>query len=666
MKKALLVATLLLFASPPSQLFADEEASTRIGKRLEGFTLKDFLGTTHSLRDLDDSRLVVIAFLGTECPLVRLYGPRLEQLAGDYQDTDVTFLGINANRQDSVTEIASYVRRHGISFPILKDTANKLADSLEAERTPEVFVLDQQRRVRYHGRIDDQYGVGFIREQVTRSDLKVALDELLAGEPVSVPVTIATGCYIGRIREPDNSSSITYSSQVSRVLQKHCVECHRQGDIAPFSLTDYDEVVGWADTIAEVIKLQRMPPWHANPKHGHFLNQRLMTDKEKQLIYDWVSAGAPEGDRADLPRPRTFLKGWQLPRQPDRIVEMSETPFTVAAQGTIEYQYFVVDPGFTEDTWIQAAEVIPGNRQVVHHAIVFVRPPKLDPSQGMGWLTAYVPGQSILSLPEHQAKLVPAGSQLVFQMHYTPTGREQEDKTSVGLLLADPAKVTERVISKLVINRNFEIPPGAENHRIDAVADRFPKGSRLLAISPHMHLRGKSFRFYVKQGGKSRILLDVPRYDFNWQHVYALQTPLELTDGISIHCSGFFDNSENNLVNPDPSAVVRWGDQTWEEMMLGFMEIAVPLKTKKPGRVFQERELTAKEEAEAARAARDLLKRFDKNGDGRVERAEVPDSFAVFAFRRMDHDGSKTISYEEALRASRISVRVQRFRRLNR
>jgi hypothetical protein len=444
------------------------------------------------------------------------------------------------------------------------------------------------------------------------------------------------------------------------------VECHRQGDIAPFSLTDYDEVVGWADTIAEVIKLQRMPPWHANPKHGHFLNQRLMTDKEKQLIYDWVSAGAPEGDRADLPRPRTFLKGWQLPRQPDRIVEMSETPFTVAAQGTIEYQYFVVDPGFTEDTWIQAAEVIPGNRQVVHHAIVFVRPPKLDPSQGMGWLTAYVPGQSILSLPEHQAKLVPAGSQLVFQMHYTPTGREQEDKTSVGLLLADPAKVTERVISKLVINRNFEIPPGAENHRIDAVADRFPKGSRLLAISPHMHLRGKSFRFYVKQGGKSRILLDVPRYDFNWQHVYALQTPLELTDGISIHCSGFFDNSENNLVNPDPSAVVRWGDQTWEEMMLGFMEIAVPLKTKKPGRVFQERELTAKEEAEAARAARDLLKRFDKNGDGRVERAEVPDSFAVFAFRRMDHDGSKTISYEEALRASRISVRVQRFRRLNR
>jgi peroxiredoxin len=665
MKKPLFLATLLLLASFPGTLPA-EDANPQIGRQLDDFTLNDFLGTAHSLRDLDDSKLVVIAFLGTECPLARLYGPRLEELAGDYQDTGVTFLGMNANRHDSVTEIASYARRHGISFPILKDTANKLADVLGAKRTPEVFVLDQERRVRYHGRIDDQYGVGFVREQATRLDLKIALDELLAGTPVSVPVTIATGCHIGRIVEPDNSSSITYSNQVSRVLQKHCVECHRPGDIAPFSLTDYDEVVGWADTIAEVIQLQRMPPWHANPEHGRFLNQRLMTDEEKKLVYDWVSAGAPEGDRADLPPPRTFLEGWQLPRKPDLEVWMGTTPFTVAAQGTIEYQYFVADPGFTEDTWIQAAEVFPGNRQVVHHAIVFIRPPELDPSQGMGWLTAYVPGQSILSLPEGQAKLVPAGSKFIFQMHYTPTGREQEDRTRVGLLLADPAKVTEQVISMLVINRDFEIPPGADNHRIDAVVDRFPKGSRLLAISPHMHLRGKSFRFNVREGDKSRILLDVPHYDFNWQHIYALETPLELKDGISIHCIGHFDNSENNLVNPDPSAVVRWGDQTWEEMMLGFMEISVPRNLKKPGEVFQDRPLTEKEETEAVTAARDLVKRFDKNGDGRVERAEVPDSFAVFAFRRMDRDGSKTISYEEALSASRRSVLQQRFRRLNR
>ena len=527
-------------------------------------------------------------------------------------------------------------------------------------------MLERDRQVRYQGRVDDQYGVGFARDRVTRPDLTMALDELLADRPVSVPVTVATGCHIGRIVEPDNSSSITYSNQVSRLLQKHCVECHRTGDIAPFSLTDYDEVVGWAETIAEVIELHRMPPWHANPEHGHFLNQRLMTEDEKQLIYDWVSAGAPEGNPANLPPARTFLDGWQLPRMPDQVVKMGAAPFTVAAQGTIEYQYFVADPGFTEDTWVQAAEVLPGNRQVVHHAIVFIRPPELDPSQGMGWLTAYVPGQTILSLPDGQAKLVPAGSKFIFQMHYTPTGRTQEDNTRVGLLLADPATVKEQVITMLAINRNFEIPPGADNHRVVATVDNFPAGSRLLAISPHMHLRGKSFRFQASQGKESQILLDVPHYDFNWQHIYALKTPLELPPGLSIRCTGHFDNSSTNLANPDPTAVVRWGDQTWEEMMLGFMEIAVPLKTDKPGKVFQERPLTEKEEAIAATAARDLVNRFDKNGDGRVERPEVPDSFAVFAFRRMDQDGNKSISYKEALSASRRSVLVERFRRLNR
>jgi peroxiredoxin len=665
MKQVLFSAVLLLLPCFHGGVPA-ADTDPQIGRQLENFTLNDFLGTAHSLKDLGDSKLVVIAFLGTECPLARLYGPRLEELNVAYKDSGITFLGVNSNRHDSVTEIAAYARRHQITFPILKDTANTLADTLGADRTPEVFLLDQERRVRYHGRIDDQYGVGYIREKVSRADLTLAIDELLSGKPVSVPVTVATGCHIGRIVEPDNSSPVTYSDQVSRIFQKYCVECHREGDIAPFSLTDYDEVVGWADTIAEVIEQQRMPPWHANPKYGHFLNQRLMTAGEKQLVYDWVSRGAPEGDPANLPAPRTFLEGWQLPRKPDRVVEMSTTPFTVAAQGTIEYQYFVTDPGFTEDTWIQAAEVVPGNRRVVHHAIVFIRPPKLDPSQGTGWLTAYVPGQSILSLPDHQAKLVPAGSKFIFQMHYTPTGREQHDTTRIGLLLADPEKVTEQVLTMLAINRDFEIPAGADNYPIDASIDTFPEGSRLLAISPHMHLRGKSFRFTVKEGDRSEILLDVPHYDFNWQHVYALKTPLELTAGISIQCTGHFDNTEKNLVNPDPTAVVRWGDQTWEEMMLGFMEIAVPLAQSKPGEVFQDRPLTAEENKEATAAARDLVKRFDKNGDGWVERAEVPDSFAVFAFRRMDRDGSKTITYEEALSAARRSVLQERFRRLNR
>jgi peroxiredoxin len=665
MKRIMLTAFVLLI-SPPAGLPADEVSNSPIGRQVADFTLLDFRGTAHSLGDLEDSQLVVVVFLGTECPLAKLYGPRLEELAQGYKAELVSFLGVNANRHDSLSEIDAYARRHGVTFPILKDTVNKLADAVGAKRTPEVFVLDRHRRIQYHGRIDDQYGVGYSRDKVTRLDLKIAIDELLAGKIVTVPSTAAVGCHIGRIVKPDNDSPVTYSNQVSRIFQKHCVECHRNGEIAPFPLTDYDEVVGWAETIAEVIELQRMPPWHANPEFGHFSNQRLMTSGEKQLVYEWVAAGAPEGDRSTLPSPRSFLEGWRLPHEPDLVFEMHTKPFVVAAGGTVEYQYFVVDPGFTRDTWIRAAEVVAGNREVVHHAIVFVRPPNLDPSQGMGFLTAYVPGQTNLMLPEGQAKLIPAGSHLVFQMHYTPNGSEQQDNTKIGLILADPDLVTEQLITVMAINRDFEIPPEADNHRVSKVINRFPEGSRLLSLSPHMHLRGKSMQFRLREKGQESIMLDVPNYDFNWQHTYLLEEPLDLKDGMSIEVIGHFDNSDNNLVNPDSSAVVRWGDQTWEEMMIGFMEIAVPVDPNNLGRIFEDKPLSDNEEQQAVTLAKDLIRRFDRDGNGTVERAEVPDAFAVFAFRDMDGNGDKRITEREALDASRESVRQLKRRRLNR
>jgi peroxiredoxin len=641
------------------------KAVGHVGSMVEDFSLLDYRGTEHTLsKALADSDLVVLAFLGAECPLARLYGPRLEQLAEHFAGQRVSFLGVNSNRHDSLEEIELYVRRSGISFPLLKDSANKLADALAADRTPEVVVLDAERRIRYRGRIDDQYGVGFSRPAPTREDLKRALEELAAGEPVTIPQTTAVGCHIGRLLEPDSESAVTYGRQISRLLQRHCVECHRKGEIAPFPLTSYEEAVGWAETIREVISDQRMPPWHADPAHGNFINARLMTSDEKQLIYDWVKAGAPEGDPTAVPPARSYVRGWQLPQAPDHVIEMHGAPFKVAAEGTVEYQYFVVDPSFTEDKWIRAAEVVPGSRQVVHHAIVFVRPPNLDPSQGMGWLTAYVPGQSILDLPEGQAKLIPAGSQLVFQMHYTPNGSPQDDTTKIGLVEVDEASVREQVITMLAMNRNFEIPAGAGDHRVEATVSEFPKGSRLLAISPHMHLRGKSFRFNVQHDGESEILLDVPHYDFNWQHVYVLETPLALDTGVAIHCVGHFDNSTENLVNPDPSAVVRWGDQTWEEMMLGYMEISVPLDRGKPGQVFSQRELTAEEEIRAETAARKMIARFDRDKNNTVERGEVPDAFAVFAFRRFDRDKNRAITYEEALEVSRGTVRRQQLLRL--
>ncbi|HUG89537.1 MAG TPA: redoxin domain-containing protein, partial [Planctomycetaceae bacterium] len=350
-------------------------AAASIGRAVEEFALRDYRGKEHALSDYGEATVVVLAFLGTECPLVKLYGRRLEDLSQKYRGRGVVFLGVNSNVHDSITEIAAYARLHGLTFPILKDAGNKLADRLGAERTPEVFVLDAERAVRYRGRIDDQYGVGYAREAAGRHELADAIEALLAGKQVVTPVTEADGCLIGRVRETQPGSDVTYSNQIARILQKRCVECHREGEVAPFALTDYNEVAGWAAMIEEAVSENRMPPWHANPAHGRFANERRLSEDERQLISRWAAAGAPQGDPQDLPAPIEYTSGWQLPREPDAIVAMRDRPFDVPAEGTVRYQYFRVDPGFTEDKWVKMAEVLPGNRAVVHHILVFARPP---------------------------------------------------------------------------------------------------------------------------------------------------------------------------------------------------------------------------------------------------------------------------------------------------
>jgi peroxiredoxin len=631
------------------------EPASPIGQKVDGFQLSDFRGKQHSLADFADNRIVVMAFLGTECPLAKLYGPRLVALADELADDGVAFVGVNSNTHDSNSEIAAYAQRHEIGFPLLKDLGNRLADAAGARRTPEVFVLDQDRIVRYWGRIDDQYGIGYARDEPTRHDLREAIEELLAGKPVSCPVTESVGCHIGRVKSPDETAAVTYSNQVARIFQRHCVECHRPGEIAPFSLTSYDEVVGWADTIAEVIEDQRMPPWHANPQHGRFANERLMTDAEKQSVYEWVASGAPQGDAKQLPEPIEYVTGWRLSWEPDAVVAMRDRPFIVPAEGTVEYQYFIVDPGFTEDKWVRGAEVLPGNRSVVHHAIVFFRAPEESSHEGLGWLTAYVPGQSTFELPSHQARFVPAGSKFVFQMHYTPTGSPEEDVTKVGLLFSDDGDVTEELVTLVAINHDFEIPPHAEKFPIHASRSDFPPGAKLQAIAPHMHVRGRSFRVEAvdtNDTGTSQVLLDVPNYDFNWQHAYALATPLPLTSSLRLNCTALFDNSEKNLVNPDPSITVRWGDQTWEEMMIAFLEVSIPVDRARLSRRDEPQALTDAQRTRAERTAADLIERFDRDRDGVVRRKETPKAFATFAFSKIDANGDKTITPEEALAAS--------------
>lgn len=580
MRLATVLSFALLMLVSPAWLAAEE---TRLGQHVD-FELRDYRGTLHALEDYADHKLVVLAFLGTECPLAKLYATRLADAAAAYEDQGVAFIGISSNQQDSVTELAAYARRHGIEFPILKDMGNELADRISAVRTPEVFVLDEDRKVRYWGRIDDQYGFqdDYIAYQLPaprRPDMTIALDELLAGKEVSEPIKEAPGCHIGRVKTPSQDADITYSSHIAAIMNDNCVFCHRPGQIAPFPLTSYDETVGWAEMIAEVVSDERMPPWHADPRYGKFVNDCRLSDEDKETIYRWVEYGAPEGDPDAVPAPPEYAEGWMIP-EPDEIIYMRDEPYTVPAEGTVEYQNFVVDPGWDEDKWISAIEPKPGNPAVVHHIVMFVQHPG-GPRKGAAgqlradWLAAFAPGLRQPILEEGLARYVPAGSKLVFQMHYTPNGTEQTDLSYLGVKFADPETVKKEVAVKNAGNFTFTIPAGDPNYEVESEFV-FRQDSLLISVSPHMHVRGKDFLYtLLYPDGKEETVLWVPRYDFGWQATYTFEEPKVLPKGTRMHCVAHFDNSDDNLNNPDPTIDVRWGEQTWEEMMFGWFEMAL-------------------------------------------------------------------------------------------
>lgn len=549
--------------------------TSRIGAQIQNFELRDFYGKPHQLTDYADDKLLVVAFLGIDCPLVKLYVPRLAELAEEFSGKDVAFVGINSNRQDSVTEINAFAQRSKIPFPILKDPDHAVADQFRAARTPEVFVLDRDRVVRYWGRIDDQFGIGYQKEQPLRRDLAEALSELLAGKEVSQPTIAAPGCLIGRTQKTSPRGEITYTKHIAGIMQNRCMECHRDGAIGPFPLTSYDEVTGWADMICEVLNEGRMPPWLANPEYGAFANDCRMEDSEKDLIREWVKNGCPQGDTADLPAARTFAEGWRM-GPPDQVLYISDKPFAVPAEGVVDYQHFSVDLGLKEDAWLQGTEPRAGNPTVVHHIVCFIQPPGSTSMISFGNRLAgvFAPGTPPWTFPEGTAIHVPAGSKIVFQMHYTPNGREAEDRSYVGLKWADPKSVKRQALSLMAPNMWLKIPPGADNHEVTA-RYKAKRDLLLLNLFPHMHLRGKDFQFVLEYpDGKREILLDVPRYDFNWQLRYDLAEPKLIPKGSRIHAIGHFDNSENNPANPDPTKLVEFGEQTWEEMLVGFFTAA--------------------------------------------------------------------------------------------
>lgn len=387
----------------------------------------------------------------------------------------------------------------------------------------------------------------------------------------------------------------TFSKDVAPILQRRCQECHRPGEIGPFSLLTYKQARPWAKAIRNAVVNRSMPPWHADPHYGKFANDRSMTQQEVDTIAAWANGGAPEGNPRDLPKPAAFTDGWGIPK-PDVVFQLPAA-FPIPATGTIDYLHWVVPSNFKEDKWIQFAEARPGDRSHVHHIIAYVREPgsqwmkgiqpgvpfvepKPDASSGADtsplpsdFLVGYAPGQPPEAFEPGRAKLVRAGSDIIIQVHYTTDGKASSDVTRIGLVFAkEPPK--QRVKTFSATNGTFRIPPGAADHRVDAT---FELGSDVVlhGLHPHMHSRGKDFVYHVRfPDGRRETLLSVPRYSFAWQLWYNLDKPLFLPKGTVIECTAHFDNSANNKFNPDPSKEVRWGDQSWDEMMVGFFNFA--------------------------------------------------------------------------------------------
>lgn len=546
-----------------------------LGKKVPDFQLKDTTGKAVALADLKDRRAVVVIFIGTECPINNAYMPRLAELHREFAPQAAQFLAVNANRQDTLERIAEHARKHALPFPVLKDDGNRVADSFAAARTPEVFVLDAELTIRYRGRIDDQYGIGYKRAKATRRDLAEALQEVLAGKTVSQAALPVSGCRIARQNAVKDEGPITFSKHVAAILQKHCQECHRPGQIGPMPLLTYDDAVAWSETIREVIEDRRMPPWHADPRYGKFSTSRCLSDEDRQTLLHWLEQGTPRGDDRELPPPRIFPEGWTIGK-PDLVLTMPEE-FAVPAEapkGGVPYKHFFVDTGFKEDRWVERSESRAGAPSVVHHILIFILPPgkRFFPgAPGNPVLGGTAPGDMPLMLAPGTAKKIPAGSQLVFQMHYTPNGVACKDRSSVALIFAKQHP-ERRVHTVPIPNLRLFIPPGDDNYQSEAWF-RFKEDAHVIGFMPHMHVRGKDFLYEaVYPDGKKEILLSVPRYDFNWQTCYRCEKPVPMPKGTKIHCVAHFDNSAKNPNNPDPTRMVFWGDQTWEEMMIGWLD----------------------------------------------------------------------------------------------
>jgi peroxiredoxin len=577
----------------------------KLNKKIDNITLHDKVGHPRSLYDLKDKKAIVIVFLSFDCPVSTSYSSALAELAKSYRGKQVAFVAVNSSDDGDAARIAEQAAEYKLPFPVFKDENFRAADAFKADTVPCVFVLDHNFVLRYRGRIDNGYYARLKKNgRVTRNDLRQALDEVLAGKAVSEPATKPIGCAIVRERKTRKEGAVTFYRDVLPIVQKNCQECHRPGAVGPFALMTYKQAVNWADDIKEYTQARKMPPW--KPVEGPaYHGERKMSDKEIETLAAWVDAGTPEGDAKDAPLPRKFVEGWQL-GQPDLVLTVPEE-MTVGASGPDLFRCFVLPTNLTEDKFITAIEVRPGNSRIVHHTLNYFdtsgtgrklekkerekqesggrQPPDGDRGPGysaamglgfiptpgkVGGLGGWAPGNIPHHLPDGYGYFLPKGSDIIIQTHYHRDGRVEKDRTSIGLHFAKDGK-TKRWKGMVLPGRFMFIPPNNDHYRVQGEMEVLQE-CKLYSVLPHMHMLGREIKVTLTPpDGKPTTLVAIKDWEYNWQETYFFKEPIILKPGTRLAVEAIYDNSDKNPNNPfSPPRMVKFGEQTTDEMCYVF------------------------------------------------------------------------------------------------
>lgn len=560
--------------------------------------LIDLNGTIHELGQNDSRQTRVFVFLSTECPVSNSYMETLNKVHQRFEGDTVRLFGVVTDSTVKRSEAAAHFNAYEFQVPVLFDPAGSLAKLLRPTHVPEAFVIDSSDKLVYRGAIDDTWGsVGRRRSKASEHYLADVIAAVTAEQPVAIASTKPVGCLFESVTSADEKATVTYNRDIAPIIYSRCLNCHREGQVAPFALETYEQVAKRADWIASVTEDRIMPPWIPHPGDERFVGDRWLSSGEITLLKQWAETGRARGDESDLPTKPKFADGWEL-GQPDLVLKMPKS-FKVYANGPDLFQNFVIPIDIPSDKLVAAVEFHPGNKRVVHHAVLFLDSNgvarKLDdatPEPGYsnfggpgfaptGALGGWSVGNTPRRLPGGMGRYLKQGSDLVMQIHYHPTGKEEIDQSEVGLFfidkpiaetLAQPAKL---VASIWMANYEMDIPAGEDNYR-RTTSYTLPRDVIMVGVVPHMHLLGKSMKVTatIPAGDEKptqKTLIDVRNWNYNWQDEYYFEQPFKLPAGTKLTVDATFDNSANNAMNPSsPPKRVTWGEETEDEMLFCF------------------------------------------------------------------------------------------------